>query len=124
MITGNQLSDTNYSETFDKLWNNNIEFSEGLGLLESVIIDQHFITRSRYNRLLSALATFPDYICVGIDESAAVIVYRNKITVTGEGQVIKLCCPKNLPVKRLNTLIKFQDALLSIYTSGDTFKLK
>jgi len=124
MITGNQLSDTSYSETFDKLQDNNIEFSEGLGLLRSVIIDQHFIVRSRYNRLLSALAKFPDYICVGIDESAAIIVDQNKVTVTGEGQVVKLCCAKRLSVKKSNSLIKFEDALLSIYISGDSFEIK
>ncbi|MEO6330496.1 MAG: cyanophycinase [Ginsengibacter sp.] len=125
MITGNQLlGDTTYTETFDKLWNNNIEFGEGLGLLKSVIIDQHFVVRSRYNRLLSALAKFPDFISIGIDESAAIIVDQNKITVAGEGQVVKLCCPKKLPAKTTNSLIKFEDALLSIYTSGDSFEIK
>jgi cyanophycinase len=33
MITGRQLRDTVYKETFDKLWDSNIEFTEGLGLL-------------------------------------------------------------------------------------------
>ena len=125
MITGNQLlGDTTYSETFEKLWNNNIEFTEGLGLLDSVIIDQHFIVRSRYNRLISALAKFPNYICLGIDEATAIIVHQKKVTVTGEGQVIKLCCPKNLQTKKPIPLIKFQDAQLSIYTIGDSFMIK
>ena len=92
-------------------------------MLNSVIIDQHFIVRSRYNRLLSALAKFPNYTCIGIDESAAIIVNQNKVTVVGEGQVVKLCCPKSLP-KKSNSLIKFQDARLSIYTSGDSFEFK
>jgi cyanophycinase len=124
MITGNHLSgDTTYKETFSELRNNNIEIAEGLGLLDSMIIDQHFITRSRYNRLISALAKFPNYICIGIDESAAIIVDQNKVTVTGEGQVIKLCCPKNLS-RKSNSLIKFQDARLSIYMAGDNFYIK
>jgi cyanophycinase len=124
MITGSQLlGDTTYAETFNKLRNNNIEIAEGLGLLDSVIIDQHFIARSRYNRLISALAKFPKYMCIGIDESTAIIVAQNKITVAGGGQVIKLCCPKNLS-KKSNPLIKFQDARLSIYTAGDNFNLK
>ena len=93
-------------------------------MLDSVIIDQHFIVRSRYNRLLSALAKFPDHICIGIDESTAIIVDKNTVMVTGEGQVVKLCCPKALPTKKSNSLIKFHDALLSIYTAGDSFKLK
>src|SRR5687767_5837339 len=114
MITGNQLlGDKAYLETFGKLWNNNIEITEGLGLLDSVIIDQHFIVRSRYNRLISSLAKFPDYICLGLDESAAIIVHQKKVTVAGEGQVIKLCCPKNLQTKKPPHLIKFQNAQLS-----------
>ncbi|RYD70491.1 MAG: cyanophycinase, partial [Sphingobacteriales bacterium] len=67
MITGNQLLDTVYKETFNKLWDKNIEFEEGMGLLENTIIDQHFLKRNRYNRLISALAAHPDLICVGID---------------------------------------------------------
>ena len=125
MITGNQLlGDTAYLETFGKLWNNNIEFTEGLGLLDSVIIDQHFIVRSRYNRLISSLAKFPNYICLGIDESTAIIVHHKKVTVAGEGQVIKLCCPKNLETKKPEPFIKFQNAQLSIYTPGDSFMIK
>jgi cyanophycinase len=125
MITGNQLlADTTYTETFNKLRNNNIEITEGLGLLDSVIIDQHFIVRSRYNRLLSALAKFPKYLCIGIDESTAIIVDQNKVTVTGTGQMVTLCCPKIASTKKPNSLIKFRDAKLSVYTSGDSFKIK
>src|SRR5205085_6929947 len=101
------LGDSSYAETFNKLWNSNVEFTDGLGLLNTVIIDQHFVVRSRYNRLLSALAKFPNYTCLGIDESTAIIVDQNKVTVVGEGQVVKLCCPKNLPTERSKSLIKF-----------------
>jgi cyanophycinase len=122
MITGNELSDTNYHETFRKLHSDNIEFKEGLGLIDSVIIDQHFLVRSRYNRLLSALEKFPSYPCIGIDEATAVIVRGNMVTVTGESQVIELSKPQGLTLK--NNLIKMKDLHFSIYTSGDVFKLR
>jgi cyanophycinase len=123
MITGNELlGDTTYYETFRKLQQNNLEIKEGLGLLDSAIIDQHFITRSRYNRLISALAKFPSFPCIGIDEATAIIVHGKKVTVTGESQVIVLSDPRNLVIK--NGLIKLNDLHFSIYTSGDTFILK
>src|SRR5258706_2725537 len=76
MITGNHLlGDTTYHETFTELRNDNIEIKDGLGLLTSAIIDQHFIVRSRYNRLLSALAKYPNLSCIGIDEATAIIVH-------------------------------------------------
>lgn len=123
MITGNQLrGDTVYHSTFDRLWNNNIEFEEGLGLLDSIIIDQHFIVRSRYNRMISALAAYPAFTCIGIDESTAIIVHENVIKVAGESQVIVMQKPQGITTDK-NGLIKFKNANISIYTNGDSFTI-
>ncbi|MEO7209734.1 MAG: Type 1 glutamine amidotransferase-like domain-containing protein, partial [Chitinophagaceae bacterium] len=123
MITGNQLiGDTTYNATFDRLWKNNIEFTEGLGLLDSIIIDQHFIVRSRYNRLLSALYAFPAFTCIGIDESTAIIFHKYKITVAGKGQVIVFSNMENR--KDVRDMIKFSDIHLGIFTAGDTFGVR
>jgi len=123
MITGNQLGDTVYHETFNKVRDNNIEFKEGLGLIDSVIIDQHFIKRSRYNRLLSALGKFPTFTCIGIDEGTAIIVDKKKISVTGVSQVIVMKKPKGLQITS-SGLIKFHDLNESIYTDGDLIDMK
>lgn len=123
MITGQQLLDTNYKETFNKLWANNIEFEEGLGLLGSVIIDQHFLKRSRYNRLISALAAYPKYECIGIDEGTAIIVQGKKIRVAGVSQVLRISRPKSLKVNA-NHLISLDGLHFNLYTEGDQFILK
>lgn len=120
MITGNQLKDTSYSATFSVIHDNNIEIKEGLGLLSSAIIDQHFIVRSRYNRLLSAIAKYPALPCVGINEATAIIVRGNKVRVTGESQVIVLKDPKQVQITSKG-LIKLKDLQFSIYTEGDEF---
>lgn len=121
MITGNELiRDTSYSSTYKKIWDNNMELEPGLGLLESVIIDQHFIYRSRYNRLLSAIAEFPTYHCIGIDEATAIIVQGNKVTVAGESQVVLITRPSQLKITDKG-LVKFKDIEFGIYTAGDEF---
>jgi cyanophycinase len=120
MITGNQLSDTSYSATFHVIHDNNIEIKEGLGLLTSAIIDQHFIVRSRYNRLLSAIARYPSFPCIGIDEATAIIVQGNKVKVTGESQVIVMRHPEQVQITSKG-LIKLKDLQFSIYTEGDEF---
>jgi len=122
MITGKQLLDTVYKETFNKLWNKNIEFEEGMGLLENTIIDQHFLKRNRYNRLISALAAYPNLICVGIDESTAIIVHGNKATVAGDSQVIRLAKPKDLKTTDKG-LLRFNQADFGIFTAGDVFDI-
>jgi len=124
MITGKELTgDTAYHATFRKLWDKNLDLQPGLGLIDSAIIDQHFIVRSRYNRLLSSIAKFPSYPCIGIDESTAIIVHGKKITVAGESQVIVISHPKGLQVTDKG-LIKLKDLQFSIYTPGDVFWLK
>ncbi|MGI8951539.1 MAG: cyanophycinase [Chitinophagaceae bacterium] len=124
MITGNQLlGDTSYHETFNKLIANNIELNEGLGLLDSVIVDMHFIVRSRYNRLISAIAKFTNFTGIGIDEGTAIIVHHKKIMVTGESQVVVFSQPEKLQINS-NGFIKFSNMHFSIYTSGDSFYLK
>lgn len=123
MITGKQLLDTVYKETFNKLWDKNIEFSPGMGLLENTIIDQHFLKRNRYNRLISALAAHPGLVCVGIDESTAIIVHGNKATVAGESQVIRLANPKESK-KTDKGLLKFKQAEFGIFTAGDVIDIK
>lgn len=122
MITGHELQDTVYRSTFNKLRDKNIEFKQGLGLLTSAVIDQHFIVRSRYNRLLSALARFPSLNCIGIDEETAIIVDGSVATVTGERQVVVMKKPEE--IKALETgLIKVKDMQFSIYTAGDSFQI-
>ncbi|WP_379083903.1 cyanophycinase [Pedobacter sp. UC225_65] len=123
MITGTQLLDTVYKETFNKLWDKNIEFAEGLGLLQNTIIDQHFLKRNRYNRLVSALAAHPNLVCVGIDESTAIIVHGDKATVAGESQVIRMANPKDLK-KTAKGLLKFNQADFGVFTAGDVMVIK
>jgi cyanophycinase len=124
MITGRELKgDTTYHATFRKLQDNNIEIKEGLGLLSTAIVDQHFVVRSRYNRLLSALAKFPDLACIGIDEATAIVVHKHHIAVAGEGQVLVFQDPQQLKITE-NGLIKFKNLQFSIFTAGDEFDLK
>ena len=73
--------------------------------------------------MLSAVAKFPGLPCIGIDEGTAIIVHGNNAKVAGESQVIVFSRPQNLQVTK-DGYIKFDDVQMSIYTDGDTFKLK
>lgn len=51
--------------------------SPGLGLMEQVIIDQHFEQRGRLGRLLVGVAQNPSILGIGIDEDTAIKVTSN-----------------------------------------------
>lgn len=50
------------------------EVAPGFGLFRGAIVDQHFMHRARYNRLISAVLDHPQLIGVGIDEETALLV--------------------------------------------------
>lgn len=51
-----------------------VEMVAGLGLLQDVIVDQHFSERGRMGRLLSIYAANPGLLCVGLDQDTAVVI--------------------------------------------------
>lgn len=63
---------------------------QGLGLLPGCIVDQHFLRRTRHNRLLSLAMEHPDHLGLGIDEETAVVVRGGTLRVVGERKVLVL----------------------------------
>lgn len=65
-----------------------LTMAPGLGLLHSVVVDQHFAQRGRIGRLLSAIAQNPYVLGVGIDEDTSILVYSDgHFTVVGSQTV-------------------------------------
>jgi len=122
MITGDQKKEPEYESTYSRLEYGNAITTEGLGLLDSVVVDQHFVARSRYNRILSVMADLDYPVGAGIEESTALVVFPEGLTVVGEGQV--LIFEKAESYTRRNDKIGFENMILSAYLQGDTFRLK
>jgi cyanophycinase len=89
MITGNERRANGEEGTWEVILADNILHSEGFGFVRNAVIDQHFVTRRRHNRLISVVLENPALVGVGIEESTAVLVRPDgKYEVLGEGQVI------------------------------------
>ncbi|RJG07381.1 cyanophycinase [Noviherbaspirillum cavernae] len=62
--------------------------SDGMGLLEGAIIDQHFSQRRRLARLLAAVARNPRLLGIGVDEDTALVISKGHgFEVLGAGGV-------------------------------------
>jgi len=122
MITGNQLKSPEYEPTFSRLQQGNLELADGLGFLEQVVIDQHFIKRSRYNRLLSVILENKGIKGVGIDEKTAIYVKDGRAEVYGESQVIVVTNRKSRPPQ--DGLLSSTNVRLTILWAGDRFALR
>lgn len=71
MLTGRQSNERGDSPPIAR---GAIDLGKGFGFLPDAIVDQHFLKRARYNRLLSAVLDRPQLIGVGIDEETALLV--------------------------------------------------
>jgi cyanophycinase len=63
------------------------QLSNGLGLVQGAIVDQHFAQRNRYGRLLSLVAQSPGLLGIGVDEDTAAVVRGTHLEVVGRGAV-------------------------------------
>ncbi len=65
-----------------------VSLGAGLGLVQRVVIDQHFSERHRLARLLAVVAQNPYLQGIGIDENTALVVRRGVgMDVIGDGSV-------------------------------------
>jgi cyanophycinase len=62
-------------------------YEQGFGLMQGVAIDQHVTARGRENHLKAVIDKHPDLLGIGIDQSTAIEVTRDRFRVIGVGHV-------------------------------------
>lgn len=74
---------------FEVIDGSRVETRAGIGVLPAILVDQHFIRRSRQNRLIGLVLMHPALAGVGIDEgTAAFVTNERRLEVVGPGQVV------------------------------------
>jgi cyanophycinase len=92
---------------------------EGMGFLpEQVVVDQHFLRRSRENRLFSLIMDHPDCLGLGIDEATALVVKDGKARVLGERSVM-VFDPSDMTLNGAS----FRDLRIHVLRSGQSIDL-
>jgi cyanophycinase len=76
------------AEKEEEMLQGRVDTVGGLGLWPGVIVDQHFVARRRFNRLMAAVIDHPQFVGVGIDEGTGVVVEGTSLRVVGEGNVV------------------------------------
>lgn len=125
MITGDELINTDSTRSFYTIQQGNIATTAGFGFITDAIIDQHFITRKRHNRLISLVLENPDLLGIGIDESTAIIVNPDlTFDVIGEHGVIIYDASQAKSIQ-LDSHQQFSAETLKIHllTSGQRYHL-
>ncbi len=105
-----------------------VKMAPGLGLLEEVVIDQHFAQRGRIGRLLMAVAQNPFVMGLGLDEDTAVLVNEEGvIRVIGSQTAVVIDGSfseySNVSLSHGQDPLAFAGVLLHVMPSGYGFHL-
>lgn len=99
----------------------------GLGLVDSLVIDQHFRERDRVARLVTMVSYNPGLLGLGIDEdTAALIGPDDQIEVLGSGTVVIVDgsqMTSNVHSRRGGTPLSISNAILHFLTSGSRYDI-
>ena len=125
MITGNERRKVEPGHEFEVLQADNTITVEGLGFIKTAIIDQHFVTRKRHNRLISLVAEMPQLLGIGIDEETAIIVGPEETfeVIGNRNVVIYDGAPASVTITPAKA-VGFQGMLMHVLLAGDRFDLK
>lgn len=89
MITGDEQRPLTKDQDWQTIEAGNVVTAPGLGLLDEVVVDQHFVRRRRHNRLISLVLEQPALLGVAIDEETATWVKPDRtFEVVGNGPVL------------------------------------
>ena len=64
------------------------EVGPGFGFVTNAVVDQHFLKRSRINRLFGVVSDHPGRIGIGIDEATAFVIEGDRWSVLGRSAVV------------------------------------
>ena len=126
VMSDTMIVDGNSSDTPKKSM---LSMAHGMGLLQEVVIDQHFAQRGRINRLLAAVAQNPHILGIGIDEDTALVVTPKRVLEVIGSQTVTILDGKNIIDTNISDSNQYDplaltNVLLHILPSGFGFDLK
>ena len=106
-----------------------VKITAGLGFINNVIIDTHFVQRGRIGRLLYACASNP--VCLGIglgEDTGLLITDGNDMKAIGSGLVILVDGTQmrdtNITDVEMGSPVSIENLIVHVMALGDHFDLK
>lgn len=104
-----------------------VKITSGLGLIDGVVIDTHFVQRGRIGRLFQAVVGNPKTLGIGLGEDTGLLITNNKMEAIGSGLVILVdgreIKDTNLTQVELGQPISINHLVTHVLSMNDTFDL-
>ena len=105
-----------------------IKTTQGLGFIDDVIIDTHFVQRGRIGRLFQAVVNNPRTLGIGLGEDTGLFINNNVMTAVGSGLVIlvdgRFIKDTNLTKIQLGEPISIENLVVNVLSRNDEYDFK
>jgi len=111
----------------DALLKGEVKITGGLGFIDGVIVDTHFVQRGRIGRLLYAAASNPGILGIGLGEDTGLYIFENTMEAIGSGMVIlvdgRLMADTNLTDVEMGQPVSIKNMVVHVMCDGDIYDL-
>jgi len=113
----------------DALLKGEVKITGGLGFIDGVIVDTHFVQRGRIGRLLYAAASNPGILGIGLGEDTGLYISGgNSMEAIGSGMVIlvdgRTMADTNLTDVEMGQPVSIKNMIVHVMCDGDMYDLK
>lgn len=113
----------------DALRKGTVKIGHGLGLLETAIIDSHFVKRGRFGRLIEAVALHPKQIGIGLGEDTGVLITEGNLVETiGSNLVIIMdghhLEHNNAAAAKKGDVLSIENMIMHVLIKGNVYNIE
>ena len=105
-----------------------LKTTQGLGFIDNVIVDTHFVQRGRIGRLFQAVVNNPRTLGIGLGEDTGLFIKNEVMTAVGSGLVIlvdgRFIKDTNLTKVNLGDPVSIDNLIVHVMSMNDEFDLK
>lgn len=115
-------------ESNEALIKGEVQITAGLGFIDSVIIDTHFVQRGRIGRLMYAVASNPGLLGIGLGEDAGLLITEGHLMEgIGSGLVMlvdgKKIVKTNIYEVEIGSPVSIENMKVHVLSIGDRYDL-
>lgn len=111
----------------DALLKGEVKITGGLGFIDDVIVDTHFVQRGRIGRLLYAAASNPGILGIGLGEDTGLYIQGNTMEAIGSGMVIlvdgRQMADTNLTDVEMGQPVSIKNMVVHVMCDSDVYDL-
>jgi cyanophycinase len=113
----------------DALRKGEVRITSGLGLLNNVVVDTHFVKRGRIGRLFHAVVANPRILGIGMEENAALLITKGSIMEAIGPEMTILVDGRHITDTNINDIedgeaISVSNLTVHVMSRGDRYRLK